>query len=159
MTTPDIFLPSDAEQIESCFEVFSVLRPHLSSESFLAQVLRQQAQGYQIVALREQGAICSAAGFRLSEFLAWGRILYIDDLSTLPAFRARGHAGRLLDWLVAYAEQHCCAAVHLDSGYARHAAHRLYLGKGFELGSHHMARRLDVVPGSPNIRPAGGTTR
>lgn len=150
MSITDIFLPADPEQTDACFQVFAALRPHLDREAFLAQVLRQQAQGYRIVALRDQGQVCSAAGFRLCEFLAWGRILYIDDLSTLPQHRGKGHAGRLLDWLVAHADQQRCAAVHLDTGYARHDAHRLYLSKGFQLSSHHMAKSLATAPAKAN---------
>jgi GNAT superfamily N-acetyltransferase len=142
MNSTEIFLLEDNQQIDACFEVFLALRPHLSREAFLAQVLRQQAQGYRILALRENGMVCSAAGFRLCEFLAWGRVLYIDDLSTLPELRGKGHAGQLLDWLIAHAEQQHCAAVHLDTGYGRHDAHRLYLNKGFLLSSHHMSKSL-----------------
>lgn len=139
MSTAQIFLPTSDAQIESCFEVFEVLRPHLSRQQFLPQVRRQASQGYQIVALMEDGQVHSAAGFRVCEFLAWGRVLYLDDLSTLPASRGKGHAGRLLDWIADHARQQNCSAIHLDTGYARHAAHRLYLDKGFELNCHHMA--------------------
>jgi GNAT superfamily N-acetyltransferase len=142
LNTPSIFLPKDDGQIESCFDAFSALRPHLTRELFVPQVRRQESQGYQIVAVMEHGQVSSAAGFRLCEFLAWGRILYIDDLSTLPSSRGKGYAGMLLDWLAAHAQQQGCNAVHLDTGYARHAAHRVYLSKGFELSSHHMAKAL-----------------
>lgn len=84
----------------------------------------------------------SAAGFRFCEFLAWGRVLYIDDLTTIPSARGKGYAGALLDWLTEQAAQQGCDAVHLDTGYTRHAAHRLYLSKGFEMTSHHMAKLI-----------------
>lgn len=142
MNTPSIFLPKDDGQIESCFDAFSILRPHLSPELFLPQVRRQESQGYQIVAVMEEGQVSSVAGFRLCEFLAWSRILYIDDLSTQPSSRGKGYAGMLLDWLTDHAQQQGCNAIHLDTGYARHAAHRVYLSKGFELSSHHMAKTL-----------------
>ena len=129
---------SDAD-IEACFPAFSALRPHIRAEEFLPQVRRQQAQGYAMLALRDQGVVRSAAGFRLLEFLAWRRVLYIDDLTTLPTDRSKGYAGQLLDWLIRHAREKRCNAVHLDTGYARHAAHKLYLRKGFELSSHHMA--------------------
>ena len=103
---------------------------------------RQEAQGFQILALRDEGRVKSAAGFRLAEFMAWGRVLYIDDLTTLPEARGQGFAGLLLDWLAEYARQQGCQAVHLDTGYTRHAAHRVYLSKGFELSSHHMAKPI-----------------
>ena len=47
--------------------------------------------------------------------------------------------GALLDWLVQHAQENHCCGLHLDSGYARHAAHRLYLNKGLQLNCHHFA--------------------
>lgn len=145
MNTPsptDIFLPGTDAELDACFDAYLVLRPHLTREQFVPQVRRQEAQGFQIVALRDEGLVKSAAGFRLAEFMAWGRVLYIDDLTTVPAARGQGFAGRLLDWLTEFARQQGCQAVHLDTGYTRHAAHRLYLSKGFELSSHHMAKPI-----------------
>lgn len=138
----EIFLAHTDSDIEACFKAFAVLRPHLNREQFVAQVRRQRAQSFQVLALRHEGAVQSAAGFRVLEFLAWGKVLYIDDLTTLEEARGRGFAGRLLDWLVSHARELGCNAVHLDTGYARHAAHRLYLGKGFELSCHHLALSL-----------------
>jgi GNAT superfamily N-acetyltransferase len=135
----DIFLADTDAEIASCFPAFSALRPHLAQKDFLAQVRRQQAQTYQILALRHEGVIKSAAGFRMAEFLAWGRVLYIDDLTTLPGATSHGFAGALLDWLIEHAKSNQCQGVHLDTGYARHAAHRLYLRKGLELSCHHMS--------------------
>lgn len=139
---PDIFLAHSDAELGSCFDAYAVLRPHLTREQFVPQVRRQEAQGFQILALRDEGRVKSAAGFRLAEFMAWGRVLYIDDLTTLPEARGKGYAGMLLDWLTEHARQQGCYAVHLDTGYARHAAHRVYLSKGFELSSHHMAKSI-----------------
>lgn len=135
----EIFVANTDTEIESCFPVFYALRPHLVKENFLPQIRRQQNQTYQIVALKHDEVIKSAAGFRFAEFLAWGKVLYIDDLSTLPSERAKGFASSLLDWLIDHAKSNNCQAVHLDTGYARHAAHRVYLSKGLQLSSHHMA--------------------
>jgi GNAT superfamily N-acetyltransferase len=138
----DIFLANTDAEIESCFPAFKALRPHLESDAFLTQVRRQQQQSYQILTLRHEGVVKSVAGFRFAEFLAWGSVLYIDDLSTLPGETSRGFAGSLLDWLVNHAKSRQCQGVHLDTGYARHAAHRLYLRKGFQLNCHHLALEL-----------------
>lgn len=132
---------SDAD-IEACLPAFLALRPHLSSQGFLPQVRRQQAASYQMLALRHEGQVKSVAGFRIAEFLAWGKVLYIDDLSTPEAHRGQGFAGAVLDWLVQHAKDQHCAAVHLDTGYMRHAAHRSYLRKGFVLDCHHLALAL-----------------
>lgn len=135
----EIFIANTDEEIHSCFPAFNALRPHVLEADFLPQVRRQQAQSYQIVALRHEGIVKSAAGFRFAEFMAWGKVVYIDDLTTLPSARSHGFAGMLLDWLVETARSSGCRGVHLDTGYARHAAHRLYHRKGFQLTSHHMS--------------------
>ncbi|MES2441054.1 MAG: GNAT family N-acetyltransferase [Verrucomicrobiota bacterium] len=142
---PEIFIADTDAEIESCFPVFSVLRPHLERGDFLPQVRRQQLHSYQIAAARHEGRIVSVAGFRITEFLAWGRILYIDDLSTLPGETSRGFAGALLDHLTGLARSRRCKAVHLDTGFTRHAAHRFYLRKGFQLSCHHLALEIDPM--------------
>ena len=141
---PDIFIADSDADLAACFPTFRALRPHLMEADFVPQVRRQQAQGYRILALRTVGGVKSVAGFRVGEFLAWGRILYLDDLATLPGETGQGYAGALLDRLIALARESGCDAVHLDSGYARHAAHRLYLNKGFRLASHHLSLELAV---------------
>ncbi len=135
-------MTADAE-ILACFPAFAALRPHLYEADFVATVRRQQQEGYRIIAVQaEDGTIPAAAGFRYATFLAWGHVLYIDDLTTLPAAQGRGYGGALLDWLIAAAQAQGCNAVHLDTGYTRQAAHRLYLNKGFVLSAHHCAREL-----------------
>lgn len=135
----EIFIANTDEEIQSCFPAFKALRPHLEELDFLPQVRRQQAQLYKIVALRHEGSVKSVAGFRFAEFLAWGKILYIDDLATLPSERSQGFAGMLLEWLIESARSNGCRGIHLDTGYARHAAHRLYHREGFQLIGHHMS--------------------
>jgi GNAT superfamily N-acetyltransferase len=137
-----IFLANTDEDILSCFPAFSTLRPHVQESEFLSQVRRQQAQSYQILALKHHDIVKSAAGFRFAEFLAWGKVLYVDDLTTLPSETSQGFAGALMDWLIDHAKANNCQGLHLDTGYTRHAAHRLYLRKGLQLSSHHLALDL-----------------
>jgi len=139
----DIFIANTDEEINSCFPVFKELRPHLVYEDLLPQVRRQESQSYKIVALRHQGEIKSLAGFRFCEFLAWGKVIYIDDLATLSTARGSGFANKLLDWVIEQAKAAGCNAVHLDSGHMRHDAHRVYLNKGFNINSHHFALTLE----------------
>lgn len=139
----NIFIAGTEAEIGSCFDAFKALRPNLENrETFIAQVLRQQQQSYNIVAIQSDGKVPSAAGFRFGEFLAWGKVLYVDDLTTLPDCRGRGYGGQLLDWLIDHARSEGCDSLHLDTGYARHDAHRLYLKKGLLLASHHLAIEL-----------------
>ena len=132
-----------AAQVARLHRVFRHLRPHLDPDDFVAQVDRQRRQGYVLVAHEDAGGeYTSGAGFRVLEFLAWGRVLYVDDFVTHPDYHGRGHGGQVLDWVIAHARALGCEAVHLDTGYARHDAHRLYLRKGFRMTCHHM--QLDL---------------
>lgn len=142
MSNVIVHLPQTDAELQACFEVFAALRPHLNEATFINQIRKQELQGYKIACVKEGQQVVSAAGFRINDFLAWGHVLYIDDLTTLPDSRGKGYAGALLDWLSEFAGQQGCDAVHLDTGYARHAAHRVYLNKGFEMTSHHMAKRI-----------------
>jgi GNAT superfamily N-acetyltransferase len=130
------------------FEAMRALREHLVDEAaFVRRVDElQRPEGYRLAGAfedRTPGAV-AVAGFRLGHNLAWGDYLYVDDLSTLPGARRRGHARALLDWLVEEARRSGCDQLHLDSGFgpARADAHRLYFNAGLEIVTHHFARRV-----------------
>ena len=134
---------TDAE-IAACFPVMHELRPKLVESEFVARVRRQQQAGYQIAQVRGASGPVAVAGFRVSEALAWGRFLYLDDLATLASERSRGHGRRLMAWLSDYGRRHDCEQLHLDSGVQRFAAHRFYLREGMSITSHHF--ELDLGP-------------
>jgi GNAT superfamily N-acetyltransferase len=104
----------------------------------------QRPEGYRLLAAFEAGEddAVAVAGFRRLATLAWGDILYVDDLVTRAAARRRGHARGLLEALEAEARALGCRAIHLDSGHHRYDAHRLYLGVGYRIASHHLVRDL-----------------
>ena len=134
---------SDAA-INACFEVFLELRPHLTETLFLEQVKRQmQNHGYVMVYIEDNGKVVAAAGFRIAEFLAWGKALYVDDLVTLGSDRCKGYGSALMDWLLEEATRQGCDQFHLDSGHQRHDAHRLYLNKKLMINAHHFAKVLE----------------
>jgi len=122
------------------------LRPAFEDERRFSEhvdaVLRPA--GYRLVgrfvAGREHAV--AVAGFRTGDSLAWGRHLYLDDLSTARDARRHGHAGALLDWLLEEARRLGCEQLHLDSGTGpeRFDAHRLYHARGLAIFSHHFAR-------------------
>lgn len=135
----ELVIVKGKDQLERCFDAFKALRPHIEKEQFVVQVLRQQQQSYQIVGLKVGDKIPCAAGFRFAEFLAWGKVLYVDDLTTLPEYRSRGYAGILMDWLIEHARAKGCHGLHLDTGHQRHTAHKLYLKKGLNINAHHLS--------------------
>ncbi len=128
------------------FPALRELRTHLASvDDFVHRVDQgQRPEGYRLVGAFEAGeeAAVAVAGFRSGTSLAWGRYLYVDDLVTRAAFRSRGHAGTLVDWLVDEARRLGCAQLHLDSGTQRHDAHRFYLDQGLHIPGFHFARDL-----------------
>ncbi len=71
-------------------------------------------------------------------------MLYVDDLSTLPAARRRGHARALLECCAQEAKRLGRDALQLDSGVGaeRLAAHRLYLNCAMRISSQHFSREL-----------------
>jgi GNAT superfamily N-acetyltransferase len=137
--------PREAQEeidIRRCFQVMKQLRPHFEEVGFVEQVQRQQKFGYRLVYIEMDGIPVAAAGYRISEFLAWGKTLYVDDLITDQNQRGKGFGSQLLNYLMDIALNQNCDQFHLDSGYQRNAAHRLYLNHGLELVSHHFAKKL-----------------
>lgn len=145
-----VTLADDPAAVARCFATMRELRPHLTSEAaFVAQVERQQAEGYRLAFLEEGGEVRAVAGYRVSEKLSAGKFLYVDDLVSRAADRSRGYGGRLFDWLVARASEEGCERLHLDSGVHRHGAHRFYLRKGMDIDSHHFDLPLDAHQPGP----------
>jgi GNAT superfamily N-acetyltransferase len=138
-----IALATTDSEIERCAPVMRELRPHVPAGDFLARVRRQEREGgYRLAYLEAEGDVRAVAGFRILEFLAWGKILYVDDLVTASGRRSKGHGERLLDWLEAHARKQGCAELHLDSGVQRFDAHRFYLRKRMDITCHHFAKKL-----------------
>jgi len=130
------------EEILSCLPVMRELRPRYEAEGFVAQVRRQQEQGYRLALLTDDAAVVAVAGYRLGENLAWGKYLYVDDLVTDDARRSSGYGAELMDWLRSVARHARCDELHLDSGVQRFAAHRFYLNLRMKITSHHFVEEL-----------------
>ena len=137
-----ISLARNDQEIQSCFDVMASLRPHLKREQFVSRIRRQQeGSGYELAYLAA-GTVKAVAGFRISECLAWGKFLYVDDLVAGSSDRSHGYGGILFDWLVDYARTEGCDEFHLDSGVQRFDAHRFYLRKRMAIEAHHFGLKL-----------------
>lgn len=139
-------MSSDAE-IASCYAVMSQLRPHIPAEQFVARVRSQMQDGYQLLAAPVEGRVAAVAGFRISQNLAWGRFLYVDDLVTDSAQRSKGYGELLMRWLIERAQAERLDELHLDSGVQRFDAHRFYLTQRMKISSHHFV--IDLRPRRP----------
>ncbi len=137
-----IRLAKEDQEIQNCYAVMAELRPHVGPAEFLVRVKRQAAAaGYQIAYLTD-GEVKAVAGFRMSECLAWGKFLYVDDLVSAAAERSKGYGGKLLDWLINHAKEKKCDQFHLDSAVQRFEAHRFYFHKRMIIEGYHFGLKL-----------------
>ena len=139
----DIRPAGDEAGLRAAWPVVAQLRPHLDEDAFVAQALRQRAEGWQATVLVEDGVVRAFAGWRVQEMLAHGRLLYVDDLVTDSAARSAGHGKALLDWLKAQAVRLGCDNLQLDSGTQRIDAHAFYLRERLRIVSFHFSGALD----------------
>ncbi len=130
------------EEISSTFPVMRQLRTHLDENEYLEKINRMRRSGYRLTAATEGGEVRCVAGFRIVEFLAYGKFLYVDDLVTAEDARSEGHGERVLDWLAGVAREEGCGSLQLDSGVQRHEAHRFYFRKGMSISSYHFSKSL-----------------
>jgi len=134
---------TDAD-IRRLYPVIHVLRPHIASATELvARAERQRMQsGWRLIYVEDTGEPVAAASFRISEWLAWGKALYVDDLVALESHRGQGYAEVLMRWMEALARKEGCAEFHLDSGTHRLGAHRFYHRLKLSISSFHFSKRL-----------------
>ena len=137
-----IQLATTQEEIDRCFSVMSQLRPALIAAEFVDRVRIQQAEGYQLAFLEQEGSVISVAGFRLQTLLWSGRTLYVDDLVTDAAQRSQGHGEAMLNWLIALAREAKCTTFMLDSGTYRAEAHAFYFRHGLRISDFHFKLAL-----------------
>ncbi|HEY4116070.1 MAG TPA: GNAT family N-acetyltransferase [Rhizomicrobium sp.] len=130
--------------IRRCFPVMRELRPRIASEDvFVARVQRQREQcGYRLIYVEDDGKPVACAGFRISEWLAWGKALYVDDLICLESHRGKGFAEALMRWMEEHARAEGCAQFHLDSGTHRLGAHRFYHRLKLAITSFHFSKSV-----------------
>ncbi len=138
-----ITIAKSEQQILDCYPVMAELRPHIQPDEFLPMVKRlTEISGLQLAYLTDSG-IKAVAGFRISEWLAGGKYLEIEDLVTQSNQRSKGYGGELFDWLIEHARENNCQQVRLVSRVSRLEAHRFYLRKGMTLEAHYFSMNLN----------------
>jgi len=148
-TTPEpkvqkdgIFKAIEDDEILSCFELMGLLRKEIKAESFIFKIKEQMKEGYELFYLIKNAHICSLAGARVSNNLAWGKHLYVLDL--VSDERSLGYGKEMLNYLKDYAKAEACDEIHLDSGVQRFQAHKFYLREDFKIASHHFAYKIEI---------------
>lgn len=130
------------QDIASCWEALSVLRPMLKEDQFVNQIKEMQKDGYTLLYILEDNKVVSIAGYRFMTMLYCSKMLYIDDLSTIQNSRSKGYATMLLNHIYAIAAEQNCTSVQLDSGHTRTDAHKLYYKENFTISAFHFNKQL-----------------
>lgn len=138
----DIKIAVTDQDIASCWEAMSLLRPMLQKEHFVAQIKAMQQEGYTLLCITDGQKAVSVAGYRIYTMLYCGKLLYIDDLSTLESSRGKGYATTLLQHIYTLAKAQGCQSVQLDSGPSRTTAHKLYFKEDFTISAYHFNKPL-----------------
>lgn len=120
-------LATDRE-IAGAFPLMSTLRDRIREETFLAEVRRQQVEGYRLYGAFDGGRLVSLAGVRRTHTLFRGEHLFVDDLVTAAEDRGKGHGKALLAWLAARSDEQGIRKIYLDS---RSTARGFYEKIGF----------------------------
>ncbi len=137
-----IAIATTDRQIMACYPVMAELRPHVQEDQFLSLVSRlAQVAKFQLAFLFD-GEVKAVAGIKVSEWLAGGKYLEIEDLVSKSGDRSRGYGGALFDWVVRYAIEQNCDHLRLVSNVSRQHAHRFYLRKGMTMEAHYFSLKL-----------------
>jgi GNAT superfamily N-acetyltransferase len=130
------------QEILDCYPIMAELRPHIQQKEFVATVKKlAEIAGYRLAYLTD-GGVKAVAGFRISEWLAGGKYLEIEDLVATSGERSKGYGGELFDWLVKHAEENNCHQIRLVSRVTRFDAHRFYLNKRMIIEAYYFSRQL-----------------
>jgi GNAT superfamily N-acetyltransferase len=132
-------------RLDGVYPVLRELRDQMTREQFDDWYAEGYPDGYRVAALYDEGECRAVIGYRVMTNFVHGRLLYIDDLITLSAFRSRGYGKALIAYANKVAAGAGCAYVSLDSGTQRRDAHRFYFREGYVITSFHFGRPLDEL--------------
>jgi ribosomal protein S18 acetylase RimI-like enzyme len=126
-------------EIQQCWEVASLLRPHLEKDNWFAMISEMmQNEKYFIAGVVDNEQFVAFAGYRFMTSLHSGNVIYIDDLCTLEPYRGKGLGTQLLDHVKAVALSNNLDAVVLDTDFTNTTAQKVYLKSGYQLAALHL---------------------
>ena len=142
---PEVRLAQTDAEVARLFPLLRELRPHITDEiDLVTRVQRQRAteRGWRLAYVEQDGVPTAAGSCRILEHLAWGKVLYVDDLICAESHRGKGAANSLMKWMEALARAEGCTQLHLDSGTQRIRAHHFYFRQGLSITSFHFGKTL-----------------
>lgn len=130
-------------EIEQCWDVAFVLRPHLDRAKWQPTIAEMmQNEKYSMAGIIDNNKVIAFAGYRIMTSLHSGNIIYIDDLCTLESYRGKGLATQLLKHVEEIAISLNKDYVVLDTAFTNNTAQKVYLKNGFALTAVHLSNNL-----------------
>lgn len=138
-----IFTAKSKEELEKCYPVMKELRPHLSLEDYMAIYEdSHKSDGYEIVAIEDQGKIMAVMGYRfLSDFVR-GKHVYVDDLVSTESTRSQGLGAELLKFAEGIAKQTGCKSLRLCAALENERGIQFYDRNGWTKRSYAFMKKL-----------------
>lgn len=103
------------DELRNAFPLMSALRDRIREETFVAEIRRQQRDGYELVGGFDGDRLVTLAGIRRSHTLSRGEHLFVDDLVTDERDRGKGYGSETIAWLKARARGDGIPRIYLDS--------------------------------------------
>ena len=127
-----IFIARSAQELEKCLPVLKELRPHLEPKEFLSIFSNAHIQdGYELMAIQEQGKILALMGYRILFDFVRGKYLYVDDLVSTESHRSQGLGAELLEQAEKIAKEQKCSGLRLCAILENEHAIRFYEKHGW----------------------------
>lgn len=112
-----IFTVKSENDLQRCYPVMKELRPHLSFDDYILIYNESHlADGYEIVAVEDQGQILAVMGYRFLSDYVRGKHVYVDDLVSTEKARSQGLGAELLRFAEKIAESSGCKSLRLCTG-------------------------------------------
>lgn len=131
------------QDIERFYPVMKELRTELSLEEYLKSYeAAHAADGYEIVALEDDGGILAVMGYRVLHDFVHGKHLYIDDLVSSEKARSQGLGSRLLKYAEDLARELGCRGLRLCTGIENERGKSFYEREGWKARALAYKKRL-----------------
>jgi GNAT superfamily N-acetyltransferase len=140
-----IFTVTTTNDLERCYPIVKELRPYLSFDDYISIYNEShKADGYQIVAIEDNGSVLAVMGYRfLSDFVR-GKHVYVDDLVATEKARSQGLGAELLKFAESVAEATGCKSLRLCTGIQNERGIQFYERNGWAQRSFAYTKKLAI---------------
>jgi ribosomal protein S18 acetylase RimI-like enzyme len=141
-----IFTVKSKIDLERCYPVMKELRPHLSFEEYISIYNESHsADGYEIVAIEDNGQILAVMGYRFLSDYVRGKHVYIDDLVSSEKVRSQGLGAELLKFAEKIAESSRSRSLRLCTDIENQRSVNFYDRNGWTKRAFAYTKKLSVI--------------